>query len=145
MNNKTFQLRKEDIDRKWHVVDAAGKTLGRLSQSIARVLIGKHKVTYTPHTDNGDFVIVINADKIALTGKKEEQKTYFTHSMYPGGGKFTSFKETKEKHPDRIITHSVSGMLPKNKHRKHRLTRLKVYTGATHEHQAQKPETLEIN
>ncbi|MCK9224527.1 MAG: 50S ribosomal protein L13 [Candidatus Muirbacterium halophilum] len=144
MNNKTFLLKKEEVKRKWHIVDAQDKTLGRLSQSIARVLIGKHKVTYTPHTDDGDFVIVLNADKITLTGNKVLQKEYFTHSMYPGGCKIVPFKTMLEKQPDRIVRHAVSGMLPKNKLRKHRLTRLKVYTGVEHGHQAQKPENLEI-
>lgn len=144
MNNTTFLLKKEEVKRNWYVVDAQDKTLGRLSQSIARVLIGKHKVTYTPHTDDGDFVIVLNADKVRMTGNKELQKEYFRHSMHPGGGKIVSYKVMMEKHPDRIIRHAVSGMLPKNKLRKHRLTRLKVYTGTEHGHQAQKPENLEI-
>ncbi len=144
MDNRTFQLKKEDIKRDWYVVDAENKTLGRLAQGIARVLIGKHKVTYTPHIDNGDFVIILNADKISLTGKKELHKEYFSHSMYPGGEKIVSYRMMKEKHPERIITKAVSGMLPKNKHRKHRLTRLKVYTGTEHNHSAQKPESLEL-
>jgi large subunit ribosomal protein L13 len=145
MNNKTFFLRKEDIDRKWYVVDASTMPLGRLASHIAKILIGKHKPTYTPHVDNGDFVIVINADKVVTTGKKSEQKTYFRHSMYPGGAKITSFKMMMEKHPERIIQHAVSGMLPKNKMRKRRMKRLRVFTGAEHNHQAQKPVNLELN
>ncbi|MGM0607743.1 MAG: 50S ribosomal protein L13 [Candidatus Muiribacteriota bacterium] len=145
MNTRTFQLRKEDVNRKWHIIDAENKTLGRIIPAIAKVLIGKHKVTYTPHIDDGDFVVVLNADKAKLSGKKELSKTYFSHSMYPGGGKYTSYEDMKKKHPDRIIRHAVRGMLPKNKLNKRRLTRLKVYTGSEHKHTAQKPEVLEIN
>ncbi len=141
---KTFSLRKEDISRNWYVVDVAGKTLGRVTTEISRMLIGKHKPTYTPHTDNGDFIIVLNADKIALSGSKEGQKEYFRHSGYFGSEKFTTVAEMREKHPERIIAHAVSGMLPKNKMRARRLKRLKIYTCSTHDHSAQQPKTLEI-
>lgn len=141
---KTVSLRKEDISRKWYVVDVAGKTLGRVTTEISRLLIGKHKPTFTPHIDNGDFIIVLNADKITLTGSKENKKEYFKHTGYFGSETFTTVAEMREKHPERIIAKAVSGMLPKNKMRARRLKRLKIYTSATHNHQAQQPITLEI-
>jgi large subunit ribosomal protein L13 len=139
---KTISAKHSDIDRKWLIVDAEGKTLGRVATEIAYRLMGKHKPLYTPHIDLGDFVIVVNAEKIVLTGNKETAKTYFSYSGYPGGDKFTSVETMREKHPDRIITVAVSGMLPKNKMRDRRLTRLKVYAGPDHPHAAQQPEVL---
>lgn len=139
---KTISAKHSDIDRKWLIVDAEGKTLGRVATEIAYRLMGKHKPLYTPHIDLGDFVIVVNAEKIVLTGNKETAKTYFSYSGYPGGDKFTSMETMREKHPDRIITFAVSGMLPKNKMRDRRLTRLKVYAGPDHPHAAQQPEVL---
>lgn len=141
---KTVSLRKEDISREWYVVDVAGKNLGRVATEISKRLIGKHKPTFTPHTDNGDFIIVLNADKVVLSGSKEQQKTYFRHSGYFGSEKFTSVAEMREKHPERIIAKAVSGMLPKNKMRNRRLKRLKVYLTDSHNHSAQQPKTLEV-
>jgi len=139
---KTISAKHSDIDRKWHIVDADGKTLGRVATEIAYKLIGKHKPLYTPHIDLGDFVIVVNCEKIVLTGNKETAKKYFSYSGYPGGDKFVSVEDTRERHPDRIISNAVSGMLPKNKMRARRLTRLKIYAGPQHPHEAQQPEPL---
>jgi large subunit ribosomal protein L13 len=139
---KTISAKHTDIDRKWHILDAEGKTLGRVATEIAYKLIGKHKPLYTPNIDLGDFVIVVNADKIVLTGNKETSKMYFSYSGYPGGDKFTSVEAMRERHPERIISFAVSGMLPKNKMRDRRLTRLKVYAGPDHPHTAQQPEPL---
>ncbi|MBN1971659.1 MAG: 50S ribosomal protein L13 [Candidatus Delongbacteria bacterium] len=141
---KTFSQRKEDIERKWYLVDAEGLTLGRVATKIARLLIGKHKPTYTPHIDGGDFVVVVNSEKIVLTGSKENQKTYFSYSGYIGGDKHTSVSEMRDKHPDRIISKAVKGMLPKNKLQSNRMTRLKVFVGPEHIHQAQQPEKLNV-
>jgi large subunit ribosomal protein L13 len=139
---KTISAKHSDIDRKWYIVDAEGKTLGRMATEIAMKLMGKHKPLYTPHIDLGDFVVVVNAEKVMLTGNKETDKKYFSHSGYVGSGKMISVERTREKHPDRIISNAVSGMLPKNKMRDRRLTRLKVYAGPDHPHTAQKPENL---
>ncbi|MDP7422222.1 MAG: 50S ribosomal protein L13 [bacterium] len=141
---KTYVVKKGDVDRKWYVVDAENAILGRMATRVATVLMGKHKPTYSPHIDNGDFVIVINADKVRVTGKKELQKTYFRHTQYPGGGKHTAYKDMKEKHPERIVEHAVKGMLPKNKLGKAQYRKLKVYVGPGHPHEAQQPEKLEI-
>ncbi len=141
---KTISAKHSDIDRKWYIVDADGKTLGRIATEIAHRLMGKHKPLYTPHIDLGDFIIVVNAEKVVLTGNKETAKAYFSYSGYPGGDKFTSVEKMREKHPDRIISFAVSGMLPKNKMRARRLTRLKVYAGPEHPHQAQQPEVIEF-
>jgi len=141
---KTISAKHSDIDRKWYIVDAEGKTLGRIATEIAHRLMGKHKPLYTPHIDLGDFIIVVNAEKVVLTGNKETGKSYFSYSGYPGGDKFTSVEKMREKHPDRIISFAVSGMLPKNKMRARRLTRLKVYAGPEHPHQAQQPEVIEF-
>jgi len=141
---KTFMLRKEDIQRDWYVVDATGKTLGRLASEIAKILIGKHKPNYTPHVDNGDFVIVVNAEKIHVTGKKLEKKIYYKHTGYMGHLKETTLKEMLQKKPEEVIRLAVRGMLPKNKLRKRRMKRLKVYAGPEHPHAAQKPKPLEL-
>lgn len=137
---KTKVLKTSEIKRNWYVVDATGKVLGRLASRIARVLIGKHRAQYTPHIDSGDFVVVINADKFRVTGKKMTDKIYYSHSMYPGGLKKISLELMLEKHPERVIYHAVSGMLPKNRLRARRLKRLKIYTDATHPHTAQSPK-----
>ena len=139
---KTYAVKANEIKKDWYVVDAEGKTLGRLATQIARVLIGKHKPTFTPHMDVGDFVIVLNADKVVLTGSKATQKEYIRHSRYPGGLKTVSYEEMLQKFPERIIESAVSGMLPKNKLRDVRMRKLKVYTGSTHPHQAQQPRPL---
>ena len=139
---KTFMASPEKIERKWYVVDAEGCTLGRLSSEIAKVLRGKNKPEYTPHVDTGDYVIVINAEKIAVTGKKMDQKMYYHHSDYIGGLKETTLKEMLAKHPERVIEHAVKGMLPKGPLGRQMYTKLDVYAGAEHPHAAQKPETL---
>ena len=139
---KTVTTKPEDISRDWHVVDAAGKTVGRIATEIARVLSGKHKPMYAPNTDVGDFVVVVNADKVHLTGKKWTQKTYYTHSLYPGGLKETVAGKMLVKKPERILELAVRGMLPKNRLRDDRMTRFKVYAKAEHPHAAQQPKTL---
>lgn len=142
---KTYNVKAGDIQRDWWIVDAEGKTLGRLATKIAQVLRGKHKATFVPHLDNGDFVIVTNADKIHVTGNKEETKTYFRHSGYPGGAKTITLKELREKHPERIITFAVRGMLPHNRLGRQQLKKMKVYAGSEHPHEAQQPKTLELD
>jgi len=137
-------LRKEDIKRDWYIVDAAGKTLGRLATQIAKILMGKHKVTYTPHVDNGDFVIVINADKIHVTGKKLDKKIYYKHTGYFGHLKEETLKQKLQRKPEEVIYLAVRGMLPKNKLRKRMLKRLKIYAGPEHPHKAQNPKPLEV-
>jgi large subunit ribosomal protein L13 len=144
-NMKTFMTNAESIDKKWYVVDASGQTLGRFASEIAKILIGKNKTTFTPGVDAGDYVIVINAEKIEVTGKKESQKMYRRHTGYIGGLKEVVYKDMMAKHPDRIITAAVKGMLPKNKLGRHMLSKMKVYAGSEHNHQAQNPEVLELN
>ena len=134
--------KKGEVIRKWHLVDANGKTLGRLASRVAILLRGKHKPTFTPHMDVGDFVVVVNADKVALTGNKWKQKLYIHHSGYPGGLKSISAEKMKEKKPERLITMAVQGMLPKNKLGRKILKKLKVYSGEAHPHQAQQPEAF---
>lgn len=141
---KTYTPKATEIERVWWVVDAEGRVLGRLASEIARVLRGKHKPMYTPHLDTGDYVIVVNAEKIRLTGKKEQQKSYFRHSGYMGGAKHIPFTEMREKHPERVIELAVKGMLPKNNLGRLMLKKLKVYAGPEHPHEAQQPENLEI-
>ncbi len=141
---KTFMQRKEDVQREWYLVDATGKTLGRLASEIAKILMGKHKPTYTPHVDGGDFVVVINAEKIHATGKKLNQKIYYRHTGYPGGLKETTLREMLQKKPEEVIRLAVRGMLPKNKLRDRRMKRLKVYAGPGHPHKAQNPKPLEL-
>jgi large subunit ribosomal protein L13 len=143
-NNKTFLPQKNAIDKKWWLVDADGLVLGRLATQVANILRGKNRPHYTPFFDSGDFVIIVNADKVKLTGKKESQKVYYRHSGYMGGLKETSFKHTIANHPDRVITHAVKGMLPRNRLSRKILKKLKVYAGSEHKHQAQKPEILKI-
>ncbi|MEO5989088.1 MAG: 50S ribosomal protein L13 [Candidatus Eisenbacteria bacterium] len=141
---KTYSARETDIQRRWLLVDAEGKTLGRLAAQVATVLKGKHKPIYTPHMDTGDHVIVVNADKVRLTGTKPEKKKYFHHTMYPGGGSFTKISEVLKKHPERIIEKAVRGMMPKTKLGNAMYKKLKVYAGAEHPHAAQQPETWNI-
>ncbi|HEY84254.1 MAG TPA: 50S ribosomal protein L13 [Chloroflexi bacterium] len=141
---KTYSAREEDIERQWHVVDAQGKTLGRLSSEIARILRGKHKPIYTPHVDCGDYVVVINAEKIWVTGRKLDQKIYYRHSGYPGGLKEITLREQLNKFPERVIEHAVKGMLPKNRLGRRMFKKLKVYAGAEHPHAAQQPQPLEL-
>ena len=141
----TFMANPATVERKWYVVDAEGKTLGRLAAEVAKVLRGKNKPTFTPHVDTGDHVIVLNADKVVLTGKKLVQKTYFRHSGYPGGTTFTTASKMLETRPERVVEMAVKGMLPKNSLGRKMFTKLKVYAGAEHPHAAQMPEVLEIN
>ena len=141
-NNKTAIPKKDDQDKKWLLIDAEGLILGRLATRIAGVLRGKDKPTYTPFFDNGDFVVVVNADKIKLTGNKEEQKVYYRHSGWMGGIKETSYQKMLATHPERILKAAVKGMLPKNKLNRKILKKLKIYSGTDHKHKAQQPETL---
>ena len=141
---KSFMASPATIERKWYVIDAQGQTLGRLSSEIAKILRGKNKPTFTPHVDTGDNVIVINAEKIKVTGKKMDQKIYYNHSDYPGGMRETTLKEMLEKKPTDVITLAVKGMLPKGPLGRTMITKLHVYAGAEHPHAAQKPEALEI-
>ena len=141
---KTYTPKAEHIERRWWLVDAEGKTLGRLATRVAGILRGKHKPMYTPHLDVGDYVVVINAEKVALTGRKADQKTYFTHSGYMGHEKHIPFRRMIERHPDRVIELAVKGMLPKNKLGQHMRKKLKVYAGVAHPHQCQEPQPLEV-
>lgn len=144
MLNKTFVAKPHEVERKWYVVDAEGKTLGRLASQIAAILRGKHKPIYTPHVDCGDFVIVVNADKVKLTGKKLKEKVYYRHSGYPGGLKSITAEKLLEKKPERVIELAVWGMLPHNRLGRKMYKKLKVYAGPEHPHAAQKPEPLEL-
>jgi large subunit ribosomal protein L13 len=141
---KTFVATPATRERNWYVVDATGQTLGRLATQIADALRGKRKPEYTPHVDTGDFVIVINAEKISVTGNKRAEKRYYRHSGYPGGIKSRTLEEMLERRPEEVIRLAVKGMLPRNRLARKQLTKLKVYAGAEHPHAAQKPETLEI-
>ena len=141
----TVSQRKEDVQKEWLIVDAADQVLGRLASSIAYVLKGKHKASYTPHNDDGDVVIVINADKIKTTGKKAEQKIYLRHTGYPGGQRETSFENMLKDHPERIIEKAVKGMLPRTKLGRQQYTNLYVYAGSEHAHAAQQPKEININ
>jgi len=136
---KTYSARLGDVTRRWLVVDAEGRTLGRLATQVAMVLRGKHRPTYTPHLDTGDHVVVINADKVRLTGRKSEDKRYFRHSLYPGGARWTSLAEVMAKHPERVVTKAVQGMMPKTRLGRAMLRKLKVYAGPEHPHAAQQP------
>ncbi len=139
---KTFSMKASEVEKKWVLIDAEGKVLGRLATEIAMILRGKNKPSFTPHMDMGDNVIVINAEKIVLTGKKSEDKEYFKHTEYPGGKRFINIKKYIAEQPEFIITNAVKGMLPKTKLGKQILTNLKVYTGPEHPHAAQKPEVV---
>jgi large subunit ribosomal protein L13 len=141
---KTYQATAQDRERDWYVVDAEGKTLGRLASELAAVLRGKRKPTYTPHVDVGDFVIVINAEKIAVTGNKREDKLYWRHSGYVGSIRSQSLGDLLERRPEEVLRRAVKGMLPRNRLGRQQLRKLKVYAGPDDPHQAQKPETLEI-
>ena len=139
---KTYMANPDKIERKWYVVDATDKTLGRLTSEIAKVLRGKNKPVYTPHIDTGDYVIVVNAEKIAVTGKKLDQKIYYNHSDYVGGMKETTLREMMDKKPEKVIELAVKGMLPKGTLGRSMIKKLHVYAGSEHDHQAQKPEVL---
>jgi large subunit ribosomal protein L13 len=141
---KTYQATAQDRERDWYLVDAEAKTLGRLATQIANILRGKHKPTYTPHVDVGDFVVVVNAEKVAVTGKKREDKRYWRHSGYPGGIRSRTLGEMLERRPEEVLRKAVKGMLPRNRLARQQLRKLKIYAGPEHPHEAQKPETLEI-
>ena len=140
----SYMQKKETIERKWFVIDAEGKPLGRVATKAAHVLRGKHKATFTPHMDCGDYVIIVNAEKVALTGNKLEDKKYYNHSMYPGGLRERTAKVMKEQYPVEMVERAVKGMLPHNRLGRAMYKKLFVYTGAEHPHMAQKPETMEI-
>ena len=142
---KTFMQKKENIERNWYVIDAEGKTLGRVATKAAHVLRGKHKVTYTPYVDCGDYVIIVNADKVVLTGNKLEDKKYYNHSGFPGGLRERNAKEMIEKYPEEMIERAVKGMLPHNRLGRAMGKKLFVYRDANHKHEAKKPKALEIN
>ena len=142
---KTESIKSSEVVRNWYLVDAKDKTLGRLASGIAQILRGKNKVNFTPHMDMGDFIVVINAEKVILTGNKENSKEYWRHTGYPGGQKTVSYKKMLEVYPDRIINNAVKGMLPHNKLGRKLLKHLKVYKGEEHPHNAQNPEKLIIN
>lgn len=143
-STKSFVEKPANVERQWYIVDVKGKTLGRISTVIAKHLSGKNKVTYTPHVDGGDYVIVINAAEVAVTGRKEERKIYYRHSGYPGGIKSRTLGEVRARKPEFIIEHAVRGMLPKNKLAKDMLARLRIFAGADHTHSAQQPKELEV-
>jgi large subunit ribosomal protein L13 len=134
---KTYSTKAKDVERQWHVIDASGKILGKLATQVANLLMGKHKPTFVPYLDTGDFVIVLNATKVKVTGKKPKQKTYYRHSGYPGGIKAETYEEMMAAHPTRVIEHAVKGMLPHNRLGRAMFKKLKVYAGDSHPHQAQ--------
>ncbi len=142
---KTETLKSSEVVRDWHLVDAEGKTLGRLASSIAQILRGKNKVNFSYHLDMGDFVVVINADKISLSGNKADSKEYWRHTGYPGGQKVVSYKQMIKEKPEKVIQNAVKGMLPHNKLGRKLLKHLKVYSGTNHPHEAQQPKELKIN
>jgi large subunit ribosomal protein L13 len=141
---KTYNAKPGEIERRWYVVDADGKNLGRLATQIADTLRGKTKPQYTPHVDTGDFVVVVNAEKIAVTGKKLDEKVYYRHSGYPGGLKQRTLREQLERRPTEVLRMAVKGMLPKNRLAARQLTKLKIYAGPEHPHESQAPEPLEV-
>jgi large subunit ribosomal protein L13 len=141
---KTFSAKPQEVERKWFVVDAQGQTLGRLATRVATLLRGKHKAIYTPHIDCGDYVIVVNAEKVAVTGHKLDEKIYYRHSNYPGGLRQVTLRRQLQIHPERVVESAVRGMLPKNRLGRKMFKKLKVYAGPEHPHQAQQPEDLDI-
>lgn len=143
--NKTFTPKPDDIQRAWHLVDATDLPLGRVASEVARVLRGKHKPTYTPHLDTGDFVVVVNAERVAVTSDKSQSKIYYRHSGFPGGIKAETFESLLERRPEAIMERAVRGMLPKNRLGRKMLRKLKVYAGPEHPHQAQQPQPLDLD
>ena len=144
MNQKTYVVKEADIQRKWILVDASGQNLGRLASRIAQVLKGKHKPTYSPHLDGGDYVVVVNAEKIAVTGRKLDQKMYYRHTGYPGGIRETNLRGLLARHPTHALKFAVRGMLPKNRLGRRMIKKLKIYAGPEHPHQAQSPEAVDL-
>ncbi len=145
VDRSTTFFREQDVMQKWYVVDANGKTLGRVASQVARLLRGKHKPQFTPNADMGDFVVVINAEKVQVTGKRAELKEYFHYTSYPGGDVFQQFKDVIKNHPERVIEHAVKGMIPHTKLGRRIIKKLKIYAGTQHPHAAQKPEAIEFN
>jgi len=141
----TFLAKPGDVVRKWHLIDASGMVVGRLAVEIARILVGKHRPEYTPHIDTGDFVVVVNAEKVVFTGNKMNAKVYQWYTRYPGGRKLRGVKEMLAKRPDRVLHEAVRRMMPKNKLARHQLTKLKIYAGPEHPHQAQQVEPLKLD
>jgi large subunit ribosomal protein L13 len=141
---KTYSPKRDEIERQWHLIDAEGQTLGRLSTAIAKLLMGKHKPTFAPHMDSGDFVVVVNAEKTVLSGQKEEKKVYYRHSMYPGGLKQETAGKLRQRRPTQLVERAVKGMLPKTKLGRQQLKKLKVYAGAEHPHAAQSPANFQV-
>jgi large subunit ribosomal protein L13 len=141
---KSYMARPQEVERKWYVVDAEGQTLGRLAAEIARVLRGKHKAQYTPHVDTGDFVVVINADRVGVTGRKAEQKVYRRHTGYPGGLREMSYEVMMERKPTEILRKAVKGMMPRTRLGRQQFRKLKIYAGPEHPHAAQTPQNLEV-
>ena len=141
---KTYMAKAETVDRKWYIIDAEGMVLGRMASQVAAILRGKHKPTYTPHVDTGDHIIIVNADKIVLTGRKLDQKKYYKHSGYPGGLKEISYRALMNKKPEFVVMEAIRLMLPKGPLGRQMLTKLRVYSGTEHKHQAQMPEKLEL-
>ena len=141
---KTLSVRPQDVEHDWYVVDAENQTLGRLAAAVARRLRGKHKASYTPHVDTGDFIVVVNAEKVRVTGKKRTDKVYYRHSGYPGGIKAARFEEMIVKHPERVIENAVKGMLPRNPLGRAVFRKLKVYARSDHPHSAQQPKPLQL-
>jgi large subunit ribosomal protein L13 len=144
VDKPTHFFRSQDIERKWHLVDAQGKTLGRVVTQVARLLMGKHKPVFTPNADTGDFVVVVNAAKVRLTGKRTELKEYFHYTGYPGGATLQRFQDLVKKHPEKVFEHAVKGMLPHTRLGRRIIKKLKVYGGAEHPHVAQRPQTYSI-
>lgn len=142
---KTLSVRPQDVEHDWYVVDAENQTLGRLAAALARRLRGKHKASYTPHVDTGDYIVVVNADKVRVTGKKQTDKIYYRYSGYPGGIKAARFEEMIAKHPERVIEKAVKGMLPRNPLGRAVFRKLKVYAGSEHPHAAQQPKPLQLS
>lgn len=141
---RTYSTKPSEIEREWYVVDAEGQTLGRLASEIAKILKGKHKPIYAPHLDTGDFVVVINAEKVHVTGRKMDQKMYYRYSGYPGGLTAITLRDQLKKHPTRVVRSAVKGMLPHNRLGRAMMRKLKVYAGASHPHEAQRPKPLEL-
>ena len=141
---KTYSAKAQNVERNWYIVDAAGKTLGRLASSVAHHLRGKHKPEYTPHVDTGDYIVIVNAEKIQVTGRKLEQKTYYHHTGYPGGLKSITLDKLLKKSPIKVIESAVRGMLPKNSLGRDMYRKMKVYAGPSHPHEAQQPQTLKV-
>lgn len=144
LSTRTRFFREQDIDQKWFLVDASGKTLGRVASKIAHIIRGKHKPTFTPNADLGDFVVVINAEKVVVTGKRQELKEYYHNTQYPGGARFESIKDVMKTKPQMLLEHAVKGMLPHNRLGRQMIKKLKVYVGSEHPHSAQQPENLSL-